>query len=519
MKTNENKEKVKYSNKSSKQLSFLKVDISVGIDQLKLHPIHSEIYEESTSDYLYESLNRTGGTPINPIVVVHDPNNPDMYLIVSGAKRYYTLLILGKQKFIKVILIKDEELNYSDLKTLIIDLNKQKTKTGRELLNEFRHYRDMYPDKRGVEGYNRYTLIGKEIGYTPEKIKSLIILEKFFKGDGECVIESVFDPEGINILNANKIKKVVEEFPEKFNSSDTYRKIINRAFDYNRLAFVVCISNIENEKEFNSGEKFLLGLMGIVEFENSIGKHKDTSVPKNHRSRKSFDQVITDEYKTENTQIFKGFNREVSLENKFNKKARCIAGLPPYGNKRSDLTGLPKDYNGEQYAHYLVSIYERWLPVLEEDGSIYVNIDDFMLQSGELACTLEYFVIGMKQIGLHLVERINWIKTNPILNASKSKKSVSSTEMIYRFVKNPSNYFSNVKESYVFKYYINGVLDKTTTTTIAPITKFMELLVGNYDYPPDPLKNHQFDGKIDDIGIWNTALSQNEINTLYNYRP
>lgn len=417
--------------------------LRVSVENLSQHPIHQCIYETSSVNYLEESLKRSDNNPVYPVVVVRKPDDSNSYLIIAGVNRYRAQVELGETE-IDVILYDVMDIDDKDLKTLIIDLNKQRNKTGRELLKEFCHYVELYPEKRGKNGYNRYTLIGKEIGYTPEKVKTLTILNTFFKGEGDCVLESVFDPKGINTSNAEKIKKVVETHPEKFNSPETFKKIINRDYKYDRLNYVVENLDIEDDYEFPIGEKYLLREMTPDQFQKNLIDLGKVIVDKNnHNNSKTFSEIINDDYETENTYIVKGDNRTVNLVNKFGKKVRCIAGSPPYGNKRNNLSGLPKGYNGEQFANYLVSTYERYIDVLEDDGSVYVNIDDFKLKDGEMACSLEYFVIGMKKIGLHLVGRYTWIKNNPIPNSYNSKKMVNGFEMVYRFVKNPSNYFTN----------------------------------------------------------------------------
>jgi hypothetical protein len=66
------------------------------------------------------------------------------------------------------------------------------------------------------------------------------------------------------------------------------------------------------------------------------------------------------------------------------------------------------------------------------------------------------------------------------------------------------------------KYYINGLLYQTiTTTVINNISNTSNLVIGAVITPlSGVLQSH--DGKIDDIGIWNRALTQQEITQLYN---
>ncbi|WP_396142468.1 LamG-like jellyroll fold domain-containing protein [Flavobacterium sp.] len=66
------------------------------------------------------------------------------------------------------------------------------------------------------------------------------------------------------------------------------------------------------------------------------------------------------------------------------------------------------------------------------------------------------------------------------------------------------------------KYYINGLLYQTiTTTVINNISNTSNLVIGAVLTPlSGVLQSH--DGKIDDIGIWNRELTQQEITNMYN---
>ncbi len=64
------------------------------------------------------------------------------------------------------------------------------------------------------------------------------------------------------------------------------------------------------------------------------------------------------------------------------------------------------------------------------------------------------------------------------------------------------------------KIYINGILDANNTYTIDPTSSNTEkLLIGTGDFYSDTMQN--FNGKLDEIKIYNLALSQDEINNMY----
>jgi hypothetical protein len=65
------------------------------------------------------------------------------------------------------------------------------------------------------------------------------------------------------------------------------------------------------------------------------------------------------------------------------------------------------------------------------------------------------------------------------------------------------------------KIYKNGVLDHSQAYSMVPVNQVSPLLFGKNTLA-DNTNSEQFNGKIDDIGIWNRALTQQEITQLYN---
>lgn len=63
------------------------------------------------------------------------------------------------------------------------------------------------------------------------------------------------------------------------------------------------------------------------------------------------------------------------------------------------------------------------------------------------------------------------------------------------------------------KLYKNGILDNTQSFSLVPNNQNCPLLFGKNTLSDN---SEQFLGKIDDIGIWNRALTQEEITTLFN---
>ncbi len=66
------------------------------------------------------------------------------------------------------------------------------------------------------------------------------------------------------------------------------------------------------------------------------------------------------------------------------------------------------------------------------------------------------------------------------------------------------------------KIYINGVLIQTIQSNYFSIGNTEPIEVGKAEYSPFSALYERFEGKIDDIGVWNRALTQAEITNIYN---
>ena len=64
----------------------------------------------------------------------------------------------------------------------------------------------------------------------------------------------------------------------------------------------------------------------------------------------------------------------------------------------------------------------------------------------------------------------------------------------------------------LIKMYVNGVLDTSFIGATGPSFNLQQMVFGKQGSS----NQHHFNGKIDDIGIWNRVLNQQEISNLYN---
>lgn len=87
----------------------------------------------------------------------------------------------------------------------------------------------------------------------------------------------------------------------------------------------------------------------------------------------------------------------------------------------------------------------------------------------------------------------------------------SANPLVYSSINNQTWYnLTIVKQGNDYNYYINGQLDKISVATIVSLSQITGIMFG------DSTASEYLNGKLDDIGIWNRALTQAEITALYN---
>lgn len=424
---------------------FMKKNLKVGVDQLLQHPFHQLIYGTTTDEYLEESLKRTGNVPVYPVVVIpmYNPELPDLYWVISGWNRLTTLKQMGESE---VDVIVDDETDESKIRIKIIDLNKQRIKSGRVNLMEFRHYSEMYPEQRGIPG-NRYSKIGKEMGRSKDGVKNLVMLDNLFHGDGDTVMEKIFGGE-LSISQGFLLKKGVERFPDKFTTEEPFKRLSDGSFDFKRLDYSLSSLDPNIETEFDLMKRYLQKDLTTDQFRDLLVKMGKVEQRKDaHHKNKVRVPMVDENYRSEHAHLIMGNNREVDFNNPYRKLIRCMAGSPPYGDLR--LNGSDPDtetghnMTGREYGTYLAETYERYKPFMSPDGNIYVIIDDFRNKQGSLSCSIEHFVVEMERKGFYLVGRYVWWKNNPQPRSHESKNMVNGFEMVYRFTLDPKKYYSN----------------------------------------------------------------------------
>lgn len=120
----------------------------------------------------------------------------------------------------------------------------------------------------------------------------------------------------------------------------------------------------------------------------------------------------------------------------------------------------------------------------------------------------------------HHGEGLAFNHENSLDNMSHWKNSNTSVVSWDIFTSNPFEYspFLNsttymitvVKSETTYSYYVNGFLDKTTEVSQSAENQFTGMIFGLNAFGNEP-----FNGILDDIGIWNRALTEQEVADLY----
>ena len=430
---------------------------TIKVENILQHPLHLKYNKSRKCDQMVESISMTGNKPINSVVVVPDINNEDMYQFISGGIRFEAQVNSGADEIDVIVIDMTDE---KEIELFIIELNKQKEQDGYEKMMVFLFYLTMYPQQKGVKG-SRYIKIGKATNMGFEKVKDLVMLINFFKGDGEIVLEKVFGGE-LTIKDANLIKRSVEQSPEQFNSPESFEKICDPKFDLGRLSYALKNFSIDKENDFVLISSYLNKDINLTEFQRSFSQLENVERrSQNHEASKIDIPELTSEYQTKHTYILKGDNKEIEVKLPTEKLVGAIVGSSIYGlgEKRPvSLDGNPEDFQrmtGKEFAVYLAETYERFKPILKEDGSIYNIIDDYKYDNGAYSCSLEHFVVEMENRGMFLVGRYVWDKTSPTPKPYSDEDMVNGFEMVYRFVLDPENYYTNT-DTFIETELTNG---------------------------------------------------------------
>ena len=323
--------------------------MKVKVDILEHHPKNSEIYDLSNIEELVESINEVG---LLQSIIVNEK-----YQILSGHRRFEAIKILGW----KEIDVEVKEIDESETDFYLVQFNKQRVKSTKELLNE-------------------YEVVEKHIQKQQGKRSDLtFVLEN--KSDKPINRRNTIAEElGIGSSTLGKLLFIKKH-------REDYIDVIDRGIATIQQTYTQVSREIK-EKESIS--------------------HKPKSKPKKKRDWRVYyksSEDLSDLKDGEIQTIFTSppyWNKRTYLEG-------GGLGNEPY----------PHHYV-ENLSNHLKSCYR----VLNRSGSFFLNIGDTFLD-GDLQNIPHQLVLKLKEQGWILRNTIVWSKTNPKPSSSKTNLTPS----------------------------------------------------------------------------------------------
>ena len=323
--------------------------MKVKVDILEHHPKNSEIYDLSNIEELVESINEVG---LLQSIIVNEK-----YQILSGHRRFEAIKILGW----KEIDVEVKEIDESETDFYLVQFNKQRVKSTKELLNEYEVVEKHIQKQQGKRSdltfvlenksdkpINRRNTIAEELGICSSTLGKLLFIKKH-RGDYIDVID-----RGIATIQ------------------QTYTQV----------------SREIKEKESIS--------------------HKPKSKPKKKRDWRVYYKSSEDLSDLKDGEIQTIFTSPPY----WNKRTYLEGG------------GLGNEPYPYQYVENLSNHLKSCYRVLNRSGSFFLNIGDTFLD-GDLQNIPHQLVLKLKEQGWILRNTIVWSKTNPKPSSSKTNLTPS----------------------------------------------------------------------------------------------
>ena len=323
--------------------------MKVKVDILEHHPKNSEIYDLSNIEELVESINEVG---LLQSIIVNEK-----YQILSGHRRFEAIKILGW----KEIDVEVKEIDESETDFYLVQFNKQRVKSTKELLNE-------------------YEVVEKHIQKQQGKRSDLtFVLEN--KSDKPINRRNTIAEElGIGSSTLGKLLFIKKH-------REDYIDVIDRGIATIQQTYTQVSREIK-EKESIS--------------------HKPKSKPKKKRDWRVYYKSSEDLSDLKDGEIQTIFTSPPY----WNKRTYLEGG------------GLGNEPNPYQYVENLSNHLKSCYRVLNRSGSFFLNIGDTFLD-GDLQNIPHQLVLKLKEQGWILRNTIVWSKTNPKPSSSKTNLTPS----------------------------------------------------------------------------------------------
>lgn len=328
------------------------------------------------------------------------------YEIISGNLRHQIALDLGFEEVPVVFIDTPEELKA----VLSVSTNQFRVKSIIEIASEIRFYDEYYSVGRG-----------KRTDLNPQM--------KVVKDEKDAAYKSVGQ------YKINKIKSIEKKVIELHGNNI---EILNRE-----------LSKIDKEETtLNELDKKL--------DRELLKKNNQVVVPTHY-------EYITEKVKIYNSSCGDLFHLE-------NESIQTVITSPPYFQMRNYGTGkkqLGLEKEVMDFINNLCDLFEDTKRVLKKDGSLFVNINDCVID-GEYQSVPELFLIEMKKRGWKYVDQYLWLKSNA--QFTPGKRSVRNFEPIFHFVKSEDYYFNDT--------WLSEFVDENNSISMGTKVKYPKLISG-----------------------------------------
>jgi DNA modification methylase len=328
------------------------------------------------------------------------------YEIISGNLRHQIALDIGLEEVPVVFIDVPEEMK----DVISVSTNKFRVKSIIEIASEVRFYEEFYSVGRGIR-----TDLNPQMKVVREE------KDNAYKSIGQYKV--------------NKIKSIQDKVI-KLHGDDIEK--INKEFS-----------------KIDKGEITLNELDKKLERE-LLKKYNDVIVRSNY-------EYITEKVKIYNSSCGDLFQLE-------DRSIQTIITSPPYFQMRN--YGIGKNQLGLEkevidFINNLCDLFEDAKRVLKNDGSLFVNINDCVI-NGEYQSVPELFLIEMKKRGWKYVDQYLWLKSN--VQFTQGKRSVRNFEPIFHFVKSADYFFNDS--------WLSEFIDENNSVSMGTKMKYPKLVSG-----------------------------------------
>jgi site-specific DNA-methyltransferase (adenine-specific) len=328
------------------------------------------------------------------------------YEIISGNLRHQIALDIGLEEVPVVFIDVPEEMK----DVISVSTNKFRVKSIIEIASEVRFYEEFYSVGRGIR-----TDLNPQMKVVREE------KDNAYKSIGQYKV--------------NKIKSIQDKVI-KLHGDDIEK--INKEFS-----------------KIDKGEITLNELDKKLERE-LLKKYNVVIVRSNY-------EYITEKVKIYNSSCGDLFQLE-------DRSIQTIITSPPYFQMRN--YGIGKNQLGLEkevidFINNLCDLFEDAKRVLKNDGSLFVNINDCVI-NGEYQSVPELFLIEMKKRGWKYVDQYLWLKSN--VQFTQGKRSVRNFEPIFHFVKSADYFFNDT--------WLSEFIDENNSVSMGTKMKYPKLVSG-----------------------------------------